>query len=1427
MSGELGCNGFPVSLNYFTALPDVNSLADANLAVVFKGMMKRDAITKERAVNDMVGLFKDATPGTGVFEDDAVVAWIQLYPKLAIDNARQVRGGAHQVMSLYVSQGGKAMAKYMKSFVGVWLAGGFDGDRTVARQANEGLRAAFGGDETKIAQLWRLFWSQVVNYGASVVEVETQDSLSDKRYVKPDDACAKYQRTVQTAVRMLDEVWKDQDEARPEIEQIIASEPLWEAVEAALSDAAWCGPLFKAVISLSLRILETPEHSSSSVKAVAKSVVKHVKFKAKNQVTMAQVIVEFWDFLVRVSGVTGKKSFWSYAGSKAPTKVVEWLKVGPCNSDPIYFAIVSKFFSTLHERDEVIDFGDAETGAVIVKVLLKQFSGLSTAGFVAKATKCVVQVGALFDIGEATQQIILYTCIDAAANCRQLAGSAVVIHDSLIGYGAPKSLVAALVDSVFTEKPSNIEVAGYKFKAPADRVITAVTLLYPECHLVDEVIKRVVHDNAEASDTVFALVTNAVDRGFKDTSEFNEIAPSFITTSFYNPPVDYLLRSLSKMEVKPSVVNDYFFKITNELPSKRAEFLEQVSKHIDLYDERANYVDEYAFIHELALKKKISSEESALVYRYAAKDKEISERVVQNSGKSNEKLLEFIQHNPEAARSGDVDKLLDVAWSNVEDGAVRNFLAQVASTQVITSLFAWLETAPEPNYKGIGAALTSVDKSPFYDEIMNRIKRACDQLSLVGLSISNSLEANIYLVESAATTDVLDAVILKYAALMPYVEAPWYVVGLLKEYVSDYNFLCESASTEISLQFQTPCDIASDFFADKTPLSVYLNDNTHFAYHCARVLFPPVAAEVDKWDQAKFQEVAAPSTWQKMNPLKLAVAISSATKFLTALERVQNYLFAEMLAPNTELRQRLTTITLAINFLVEQAALVPPHRLNMAIKEVGRWLESSISYDEEFIPMRVQITRFVIGVINTQENADIIEVAGQLVDDNLAICSTEPSQTHLRYFTLRLITTLKTHNQDVDMNDVADLLLSSTVNEYDSSHTNQAVAMCHQAVERIYLTNDVSGDATKYFDLLKATASVAIQRICYGVLSRLITASQQDYVVEFQLDKSPDKKAQLPQVLLDILVESDPSPYTLEDESPVMSRWCWAWRLVFCYLADITFAMRSNYLDQLKSYNLIEPMLTTIFDEVYDFGILKSSVFSLDTLPTYNHKLGATADFQEELAFLLLHLYYESCSAFGPQVQSWFKGIRDLQLKKRVDKFTSTHVSPVLIGEILDEVAKRVPSLETDDNLKIKVNRVSHEVKSTYVIDEQTMEMVIKLPTIYPLENVVVEGPLRLGVKEKQWRAWLMAAQSVVSLTNGSVTDAIEVFNRNVTLHFSGFEDCAICYSILHQDLSLPSKSCPTCNNKFHAACLYKWFKSSGTSSCPMCRGQFNFRKAN
>lgn len=207
---------------------------------------------------------------------------------------------------------------------------------------------------------------------------------------------------------------------------------------------------------------------------------------------------------------------------------------------------------------------------------------------------------------------------------------------------------------------------------------------------------------------------------------------------------------------------------------------------------------------------------------------------------------------------------------------------------------------------------------------------------------------------------------------------------------------------------------------------------------------------------------------------------------------------------------------------------------------------------------------------------------------------------------------------------------------------------------------------------------------------------------------------------------------------------------------------------------------------------------------------------------LLGNSLYELFNNVGSLTNKWWLNIKDRSLQKKIEEFVSEFVSPILISHELTEVSSKKSRLtEKDEALTIKINDITNEVRASYLIDEQKLELSFKLPANYPLTNVQVVGGPRVGISEQKWKQWLMSTQHIITAMNGSVLDSLELFSKNVNLQFSGFEECAICYSILHAvDRKLPTKTCPTCKNKFHGACLYKWFRSSGNNTCPLCRSE-------
>jgi hypothetical protein len=65
--------------------------------------------------------------------------------------------------------------------------------------------------------------------------------------------------------------------------------------------------------------------------------------------------------------------------------------------------------------------------------------------------------------------------------------------------------------------------------------------------------------------------------------------------------------------------------------------------------------------------------------------------------------------------------------------------------------------------------------------------------------------------------------------------------------------------------------------------------------------------------------------------------------------------------------------------------------------------------------------------------------------------------------------------------------------------------------------------------------------------------------------------------------------------------------------------------------------------------------------------------------------------------------------------------------------------------LTVKILPAVNEVTASYIVDEQAMEIAVRLPAEYPLKPVEVKDVRRVGVDERKWKAWLLAVQQVVT----------------------------------------------------------------------------------
>lgn len=194
---------------------------------------------------------------------------------------------------------------------------------------------------------------------------------------------------------------------------------------------------------------------------------------------------------------------------------------------------------------------------------------------------------------------------------------------------------------------------------------------------------------------------------------------------------------------------------------------------------------------------------------------------------------------------------------------------------------------------------------------------------------------------------------------------------------------------------------------------------------------------------------------------------------------------------------------------------------------------------------------------------------------------------------------------------------------------------------------------------------------------------------------------------------------------------------------------------------------------------------------------------------------YRTVAAFPVLVRAWWNDNCSRQVKANMSTIVQDHVAPLLF---LTEASKMVHV----DDLSIKSSRVSREIRAKCVKDECELEMTITIPSNYPLRSVDVTCTKKMGISEDRWRRWVLQILKVTSSQDGSILDAILLWKHNVDKEFDGVEPCPICYSILHpKTFALPKLCCRTCSNKYHSACLYKWFNQSGKNKCPVCQQPF------
>ncbi|KAI5116021.1 hypothetical protein M0805_005027, partial [Coniferiporia weirii] len=596
------------------------------------------------------------------------------------------------------------------------------------------------------------------------------------------------------------------------------------------------------------------------------------------------------------------------------------------------------------------------------------------------------------------------------------------------------------------------------------------------------------------------------------------------------------------------------------------------------------------------------------------------------------------------------------------------------------------------------------------------------------------------------------------------------------------------------------------------------------------ILNSATSADAEQWmTLARRVEKQFPNT-----ALAIVLAVTESAIEPPSLDRYRNELAAGILGvraskANTDGLALLRRLAITAPDPESDVVFLPQNRAVNFMKVCQTWITSDIDIDEDAESEMTLIFQHLAPILQNVPGAHW-ELIFDVIENNLEGCSfADSSSLPILARTLRLVLTVqdlarmnKTLRTDWNERElsiltlVRDLVQKASIHASASSPRSVCWEMAFSIVQNLP-SSLIDHESLPNMAHLLLDPSPEVAKMAYTLLRGAAKKRTEYLVVEAGVDTSTETtKYELPDELLQVLQLA----LELKDNQtePNTLGYLLGWMIVFDLFNDASLRVKMGYAAQLRDLDLIESNFLPNILDLLDIYSGRSKPFNLEMWSIEEYFVTLyDSDSLLSAKLLAAHLFYRALLNVPFLISTWWGACKDKQLSSAVASLTTKHYSPVLIASELRHVKDPIGAEElSGENWSIKVATGTGEVTASYTVDEEEMEIAVRLPQDYPLHGIEVRDVRKLGVDDKRWRGWLLAVQQIVTSQNGRIVDGLSMFKKNVTHHFENQTECAICYSIISvSELSLPKKRCKTCKNRFHAGCLYKWFNTSHTSSCP------------
>ncbi|KAG6330843.1 hypothetical protein ID866_8246 [Astraeus odoratus] len=370
------------------------------------------------------------------------------------------------------------------------------------------------------------------------------------------------------------------------------------------------------------------------------------------------------------------------------------------------------------------------------------------------------------------------------------------------------------------------------------------------------------------------------------------------------------------------------------------------------------------------------------------------------------------------------------------------------------------------------------------------------------------------------------------------------------------------------------------------------------------------------------------------------------------------------------------------------------------------------------------------------------EFIWDIIENNLEVCSLEESDTLATLGrTLQLVITIEDlvatnkslrEGWEKRREIILNLVKSVVVVDMRGMPYSDPRALCRELAMTIVQDMPSSKMDEKTLTTmchLLTDYSPDVQKMSYQLLQRAAHKLTEHFVIEAGVDTEGVINPELPGELVAILQQtlstgdapsSQDAPTSADLE---VSGYLLAWMVTFDLFAGASLKVRAGYFNHMRNLEIISQyFIPNIFGilglltggrKTFKLGMWAVDEFYLDTYEPANPL---------SLRLLAAHLYHRALLTVSPLIRSWISDCMDKQLLTRVIDYTSSHLSPGIIRAELAQVRQPdvASELSTAENLTIKASLALNEVTASYTVDEQALELSIRMPNDWPLHRFEV-----------------------------------------------------------------------------------------------------------